>query len=102
MIANVRVVHEAVHQCPPHMADDISNGRKVGSIRQRGDRLQVRLLAGRDLVTGKDVYLTATINGTDKAARKRAEDKLAEFRTRSSGNATPRRRSPCRTLWTNG
>ena len=28
-----------------------------------------------------DRCLTATIKGTDKAARKEAEDKLAEFRT---------------------
>ena len=62
------------------MGDDLSNGRRVGSIRERGDRLQVRLFAGNDPVTGKDVYLTATIKGTDKTARKRAEDKLSEFR----------------------
>ncbi|HEY3259857.1 MAG TPA: site-specific integrase [Pseudonocardiaceae bacterium] len=63
------------------MGDDASIGRRVGSIRHRGDRLQVRLFAGRDAVTGKDVYLTATVTGTDKVARKRAEDKLSEFRT---------------------
>jgi len=62
------------------MSSDAANGRRTGSIRERGDRLQVRLYAGRDPVTGKDVYLTATIKGTDKAARKRADDKLSEFR----------------------
>ncbi|MGH7745720.1 MAG: hypothetical protein ACREQ5_13160, partial [Candidatus Dormibacteria bacterium] len=43
--------------------------------------MQVRLFAGTDPVTGRDVYLTASIPGTDKKAHKRAEDKLAEFRT---------------------
>ncbi len=32
-------------------------GRPKGSIRQRGDTLQVRYFAGNDPVTGKDVYL---------------------------------------------
>jgi integrase len=56
-------------------------GRRRGSIRQRGSALQVRFFAGKDPVTGRDVYLTASIPGTDKKAHKRAEDKLAEFRT---------------------
>ncbi|HEX8933292.1 MAG TPA: hypothetical protein VF788_03680, partial [Pseudonocardiaceae bacterium] len=56
-------------------------GRRRGNIRQRGSSLQVRFFAGRDPVTGREVYLTASIAGTDKKARKRAEDKLAEFRT---------------------
>jgi integrase len=46
--------------------------------------LQVRLFAGKDPVTGRDVYLAylaASIPGTDRKAHKRAEDKLAEFRT---------------------
>ena len=43
--------------------------------------MQVRLFAGTDPVTGRDVYLTASIPGTDKKAHKKAEDKLAEFRT---------------------
>jgi hypothetical protein len=55
--------------------------RRRGSIRQRGNSLQVRLFAGTDPVTGRDVYLAASITGTDKKAHKRAEDKLAEFRT---------------------
>jgi integrase len=55
--------------------------RRRGSIRERGSSLQVRLFAGKDPVTGRDVYLAVSIPGTDKKARKRAEDKLAEFRT---------------------
>lgn len=35
----------------------------------------------RDPVTGKQVYLRATITGTDDAAWKAAHDKVAEFRT---------------------
>jgi integrase len=56
--------------------------RRRGNIRQRGSSLQVRLFADKDPVTGRDVYLTASIPGTDKKARKKADDKLAEFRTR--------------------
>jgi integrase len=63
------------------MDGDREARRRVGSVRQRGNALQVRLFAGPDPVTGKDVYLAATIKGTDKAAHKRAQDKLAEFRT---------------------
>ncbi|MGH3972587.1 MAG: tyrosine-type recombinase/integrase [Pseudonocardiaceae bacterium] len=56
-------------------------GRRRGNIRERGSSLQVRLFAGKDPVTGRDIYLSASIPGTDKKAHKRAEDKLAEFRT---------------------
>lgn len=66
---------------PGNMADDSVARRKTGSVRRRGNSLQVRLFAGRDPVTGKDRYLTETIKGTDKAAQKKASDKLAEFRT---------------------
>ncbi|MFJ6672719.1 tyrosine recombinase XerC [Actinosynnema sp. NPDC091369] len=55
--------------------------RPKGNIRERGNSLQVRYFAGRDPVTGKDVYLTATVPGRDDAAYRKAEDKLAEFRT---------------------
>jgi integrase len=63
------------------MAQPEEPGRRRGSIRQRGSSLQVRFFAGKDPVTGRDVYLTASISGTDRKAHKRAEDKLAEFRT---------------------
>jgi hypothetical protein len=55
--------------------------RRRGSIRQRGSSLQVRLFAGKDPVTGRDVYLSTSIHDTDKKAHRKAEDKLAEFRT---------------------
>ncbi|WP_344415903.1 hypothetical protein [Amycolatopsis minnesotensis] len=44
------------------------NSRKRGSIRARGNALQVRVYAGVDPVTGKPSYLTETVRGTDKAA----------------------------------
>lgn len=59
------------------MGGDDGARRRIGSVRQRGNSLQVRLFSGVDPVTGRDVYLTVTIKGTDKAA----DDKLAEFRT---------------------
>lgn len=76
------------------MGGESGPGRRTGSIRQRGNALQVRLFAGVDPVTGKDIYLTATIRGTDKAAHKEATDKLSEFRTqvrnqRSATSAVP-------------
>jgi integrase len=65
---------------PGCMDGDAETRRRTGSVRQRGNALQVRLFAGRDPVTGRDRYLTDTIKGTDKAAHKKANDKLAEFR----------------------
>ena len=65
--------------CWPHDPDRV--GPTPAGERSRGSALQVRLFAGTDPVTGRDVYLTASIPGTDKKAHKRAEDKLAEFRT---------------------
>ncbi|GDY31101.1 hypothetical protein [Gandjariella thermophila] len=58
-----------------------TDARRRGSIRQRGSSLQVRLFAGKDPVTGRDIYFTASIQGTDKKAWKKAEDKLSEFRS---------------------
>lgn len=55
--------------------------RRKGNVEERGDSLRVRYYAGMDPVTGKQVYLRATIHGTDDAAWKKADDKVAEFRT---------------------
>lgn len=68
--------------------------RRRGSVRQRGDSLQVRVFAGDDPVTGNPIYLTATIRGTDRAARKRADKKVTEFlshvdKQRSAATAAP-------------
>lgn len=85
---------------------DGDTGRRTGSIRQRGNSLQVRLFSGVDPVTGKDIYLAATIKGTDKAAQKAAGDKLAEFRTqvrnqRSATSAVPFRHAIAEWMRTN-
>lgn len=56
--------------------------RKRGNIEERGGALRVRLYAGTDPVTGKQVYYRDTIQGTNKAAWKKAENKLAEFQAK--------------------
>ncbi|WP_035288786.1 tyrosine-type recombinase/integrase [Actinokineospora spheciospongiae] len=63
------------------MASTRPSGRQRGNIEERSGGLRVRLYAGEDPVTGKQVYLRETIKGTDKAAWKKANNKLAEFRT---------------------
>ncbi|GAA1281132.1 site-specific integrase [Saccharothrix xinjiangensis] len=55
--------------------DTTQTRRRRGSVRQRGNSLQVRVFAGVDPVTGKEVYLTGSVKGTSKAAHKQA-DKL--------------------------
>ncbi|GAA0628924.1 tyrosine-type recombinase/integrase [Kutzneria viridogrisea] len=57
------------------MAESADQRRRRGSVRQRGNSLQVRVFSGVDPVTGKDVYLTETVKGADKAAQ-RAADKV--------------------------
>lgn len=54
--------------------------RPKGNIEERGGGLRVRLYAGTDPVTGRQVYLRETIPGTDDAAWRKAENKLTEFR----------------------
>ncbi|MEV0681169.1 tyrosine-type recombinase/integrase [Actinosynnema sp. NPDC050436] len=53
--------------------DTSEERRRRGSVRQRGNSLQVRVFAGVDPVTGKDVYLSETVKGTTKAAHKQAD-----------------------------
>jgi hypothetical protein len=74
-------VHDVVHELSWETDGDSDTRRRTGSIRQRGNTLQVRLFEGRDSATGRDVYLTATVKGTDKAAHKEADAKLAAFWT---------------------
>ncbi|SDZ32551.1 Phage integrase, N-terminal SAM-like domain [Amycolatopsis xylanica] len=74
------------------MAGQRGAGRKRGNIEERGGALRVRLYAGIDPVTSKQVYLRATIDGTGDKSWRTAEDKLAEFRTqvlkqRSAGSS---------------
>jgi integrase len=56
--------------------------RTRGSIRKRGNTLQVRVSAGDDPVTGKRSTPNATIVGTDAAAWKRAEKELTRLQRR--------------------
>src|ERR1700754_3659216 len=60
-------------------ANGRGEARRRGSIRERGGSLQVRVYAGQDPVTGKDRYLSRTIKGTDRAARKRAEKAMTQL-----------------------
>ncbi|MFD0203824.1 MULTISPECIES: tyrosine-type recombinase/integrase [Saccharothrix] len=53
--------------------DTSAERRRRGSVRQRGNSLQVRVFAGVDPVTGKDVYLSESVKGTTKAAHKQAD-----------------------------
>jgi integrase len=53
--------------------------RRRGSIRTRGTSLQVRVFSGADPVTGRDVYLTSTVRGTDKAAQREAQKELTRL-----------------------
>jgi hypothetical protein len=54
-------------------SDGFEDRRTRGSIRVRGNSLQVRVFSGKDPVTGKGVYLTESVKGTDKAAYKAAD-----------------------------
>ncbi|HEY4021097.1 MAG TPA: site-specific integrase, partial [Pseudonocardiaceae bacterium] len=60
-------------------ADSSRQDRRRGSIRVRGGSLQVRAYAGVDPVTGRDRYLTESVKGTDRAARREAEKALSRL-----------------------
>jgi hypothetical protein len=45
---------------------DVARGHQRGNIAERGGALRVRLYAGTDPVTRRQVYLRTTISGTDK------------------------------------
>jgi integrase len=57
----------------------LDEARRRGAIRERGRSIQVRVSAGQDPVTGKRLYLTETIPGTDKAAYRKADKVLVRF-----------------------
>lgn len=63
--------------------------RERGNIEERGGALRVRVYAGIDPVTRRQVYLRCTIPGTDKAAWKKAKGKLAEFHTQVLKQRSP-------------
>jgi integrase len=56
----------------PNMPGEDSERRKRGRIERRGNTLRVRVYAGDDPVTGKRVYRSETVQGTDRAAEKKA------------------------------
>lgn len=62
-----------------------TEGRRRGRIEQRGNSLRVIVYAGHDPVTGKRSYLREKIDGTDKAARKRAEKTLNQLLAQVDG-----------------
>ncbi|HTF47207.1 MAG TPA: tyrosine-type recombinase/integrase [Pseudonocardia sp.] len=66
-----------------------STGRPRGSIRERGATLQVRVFAGYDAVTGKQRYITESIAGTDRAARRRAEKTLTRLQAQVDKQRAP-------------
>ncbi|MBN6037737.1 site-specific integrase [Amycolatopsis sp. 195334CR] len=61
------------------------DSRKRGSIRARGNSLQVRVYAGVDPVTGKPAYLTETVRGTDKAAHRAANKVMTKLQAQVDG-----------------
>jgi hypothetical protein len=65
------------------------NSRVRGSVRARGNSLQVRVYAGVDPVTGKPTYLTETIKGTDKAAHRLANKAMTKLQARVDEQRSP-------------
>ncbi len=63
--------------------------RRRGSIRVRGGSLQVRVFVGRDAVTGRERYLSRTVGGTDRAARRRAEKIMTALIAGADTQRTP-------------
>jgi integrase len=54
-------------------------------VRVRGGSLQVRVFAGVDPVTGKDRYLSVSVKGTDRAARREAEKAMGRLQAEVDG-----------------
>ena len=61
------------------MPGEDSASRTRGRIERRGGALRVRVYAGDDPVTGKRVYRSETVPGTDRAAQRRAEKTLTRL-----------------------
>jgi hypothetical protein len=66
-------MNDPAHAALMTSADGPNGTRRRGNVRLRGGSLQVRVYAGQDPVTGRDRYLTETVRGTDRAARRQAE-----------------------------
>ncbi len=54
-------------------------------MRARGGSLQVRVFAGVDPVTGRDRYLSESVKGTDRAARRQADKVMARLQAEVDG-----------------
>ena len=66
-------------------AESGSGDRRRGSVRVRGGSLQVRVFAGVDPVTGRDRYLSESVKGTDRPARREAEKVMARLQAEVDG-----------------
>jgi integrase len=66
-------------------ADSGLGDRRRGSVRVRGGSLQVRVFAGVDPVTGKDRYLSESVKGTDRPARREAEKVMGRLQAEVDG-----------------
>ncbi len=66
-------------------ADGSAADRKRGSVRARGGSLQVRVFAGVDPESGRDRYLSESVKGTDRAARRRADKVMARLQAEVDG-----------------
>jgi hypothetical protein len=64
-------------------------GRKRGRIGRRGNALRVRVYAGDDPVTGRRVYRSETIAGTDRAAQRKAEKALTRLLAEVNAQRAP-------------
>ena len=71
------------------MAETDSDRRRRGRIERRGNSLRVRVYAGDDPVTGKRVYRSETIAGTDRAAQRRAEKALTRLTAEVNAQRAP-------------
>lgn len=72
------------------MTADRPESRDRGRIEERAKSLRVVVYAGIDPVTGKRQYLRETVQGTDKAARKRADKALTKLLNQvNEQNSTP-------------
>ena len=78
------------HSSDVTRSDGTAGDRRRGSVRVRGGSLQVRVFAGVDPVTGKDRYLSETVRGTDRAARRAAEKAMARLQTEVDGQRSAR------------
>jgi integrase len=71
-------------------SDGTAGDRRRGSVRVRGGSLQVRVFAGVDPVTGRDRYLSETVRGTDRAARRKAEEAMTRMQSEVDGRRSAR------------